>query len=130
MNSEYDINLRAEKGSEEKKNLIKPITFKGIVKPIRFPEPKEIICPIRFENNSLSDDEKQIRANIIGGNALEEIIKNETSLKRNIFQENVQDLCAEEELSNFYEDQEMSKLGYNSKNDYYRAEAEFFDELK
>ena len=35
-----------------------------------------------------------------------------------------------EELSNFYEDQEMSKLGYNSKNDYYRAEAEFFDELK
>ena len=39
-------------------------------------------------------------------------------------------ISSNEELLNFYEDQEMSKFGYNSKNDYYRAEAEFFDELK
>lgn len=92
MQSDFERRLEGE----GKKKPIKPISFVKIVTPIRFTEPKEIICPIRFEENDLHDNTDKTENNVV-----QSITTNKVIPTNIVTKEKVNDIYAEEEVSNF-----------------------------
>ena len=94
MQSDNDFERELEE--EGRKKITKPISFVKVVKPIRFTEPKKVVCPIRFErNDSYKNTDKT--ENIVA----QSIITNKVITANIVPKENANDIHAEEEVANF-----------------------------
>lgn len=91
-----DCNFESRLEGEGKKSLIKPISFVKVVSPIRFTEPREIICPIRFEENASYDNTDKTENKVV-----QSITTNEVIPANIVTKEKAIDIYAEEEVSNF-----------------------------